>query len=163
MTPILRQRPEQQVRPFKQIERALAGRSAVSTTEAASARMARVRRHATAPELVVRKAARSLGLRFTVRNSDLPGSPDLANRTRKLAVFVHGCFWHRHRGCKRTTTPKRNRRFWEAKFRANQARDRKALRLLSDRGFEAIVIWECATRNDGKVIELLSHLIKTRS
>ena len=159
MPPSSRQRLDRSLQPFKKIERALVGNTSVATTAAVSARMARIRRHDTAPELRVRQAARSLGLRLTLNNRDLPGSPDLANRSRKIAIFVHGCFWHRHRGCKRATTPKSNREFWEAKFRANRARDRKALRLLRERDFTTLVIWECVSLDRSHVVEILSSLV----
>jgi DNA mismatch endonuclease (patch repair protein) len=113
------------------------------TTAADSTRLAGVRRHGTAPELAVRSAASSLGLRYTLKNRDLPGSPDLANRLRRFAIFVHGCFWHRHAGCSRATTPKSNRAYWCAKFERNRARDRNAVRALRAQGYTAVVIWEC--------------------
>lgn len=153
---VSRPRPNPTVQPFRKLEKALVGNSSVATTAAVSARMARVRQKGTAPELAVMRVARSLGLRLTTRNRDLPGSPDLANRSKKIAIFVHGCFWHRHPGCKKTTTPKRNRAFWEAKFHANRVRDRKALRSLRQLAFSAVVIWECQTGNDTKVARLLS-------
>jgi DNA mismatch endonuclease (patch repair protein) len=78
----------------------------------------------------------------------LPGSPDLANRTRRWAIFVHGCFWHRHTGCIRTTTPKRNRPFWTAKFEANCARDRRVRAALRRLGFRTLVIWECQAERE---------------
>jgi DNA mismatch endonuclease, patch repair protein len=105
--------------------------------------MGRVRQRGTAAELVVRAWARAIGLRYTLDNSDLPGSPDLANRTRRLAIFVHGCYWHRHSSCRNATTPKSNRAFWLAKFARNRARDRAAVRALQGRGFRVVVIWEC--------------------
>jgi len=110
-----------------------------------SLRMASVRQRDTTAEIVVRRALRALGHQFRVRNRDLPGSPDIANRTRRWAVFVHGCFWHRHKGCIRTTTPKRNRKFWTSKFELNQERDRRALRKLRRLGYKAVVVWECET------------------
>lgn len=115
--------------------------------------MSAVRRSGTAAELAANAAARSAGLRFTVDNSDLPGSPDLANRARRIAVFVHGCFWHRHSGCPRTTTPKTNRAFWLDKFAGNQARDRRVARALRGLGYRVVVIWECRTRD----VELLAR------
>jgi DNA mismatch endonuclease, patch repair protein len=108
-----------------------------------SQRMAGVRQRDTKAECIVRRAAHALGLRFRVRNRDLPGSPDLANRARRWAVFVHGCFWHRHPGCSRTTTPKRNRSFWVAKFDANGARDRRVISALREMRFRTLIIWEC--------------------
>jgi len=108
-----------------------------------SERLSRVRQHGTTAELLVRQALHDLGHGYRVRNQDLPGSPDIANRKRKWAVFVHGCFWHRHAGCRRTTTPSRNREFWLDKFDANVRRDEKVQRQLKDSGWSVVVIWEC--------------------
>jgi DNA mismatch endonuclease (patch repair protein) len=110
-----------------------------------SARMGRVRQKATLPELVVRGLLAELGQRYRLHNRDLPGSPDLANRRARWALFVHGCFWHRH-GCSATTTPTRNREFWEAKFARNVARDARAVEELRAAGYLVIVVWECQTK-----------------
>lgn len=115
------------------------------TDDATSARMAGVRQRDTRPEIAVRKALWSLGKRYRIRNRDLPGSPDIANRKERWAIFVHGCFWHRHPGCRRSTTPKQNRALWNKKFRLNVARDAAKAELLRNRGFEIITIWECET------------------
>lgn len=95
--------------------------------------------------MTVRRLLRQLDVRFVVSDSDLPGSPDIANRSQKWAVFVHGCFWHAHRGCPRATTPKRNREFWLAKFAANKARDERVRARLRRMGYSTMVIWECQT------------------
>ena len=129
---------------------------ALRVDDATSARMARTRQSGTAPELVVRQALRQLGHRYRVANRDLPGSPDLANRRRRWAIFVHGCFWHRH-GCKATTTPSNNREFWEAKFARNEARDARVARELRAEGFVVIVVWECDTKRGA---EHVSHLLR---
>jgi len=108
-----------------------------------SKRLGRIRQHGTSAELIVRRSIFALGHRYRTQNRDLPGSPDLANRSKKWAVFVHGCFWHRHKGCTRTTTPKRNRAFWLDKFTANISRDRRAISALRRCGWIVVVIWEC--------------------
>ncbi|MBL8115360.1 MAG: DNA mismatch endonuclease Vsr [Acidobacteria bacterium] len=105
--------------------------------------MAGIRQKDTSAERLVRKILSSLGLSFRVRNRDLPGSPDVANRSRAWAVFVHGCFWHRHAACPRSSTPKRNRAFWEEKFRQNVARDRRAQAALRKAGYRVVIVWEC--------------------
>jgi DNA mismatch endonuclease Vsr len=110
---------------------------------ATSARLARIRQKDTAAEQAVRRVLRELGLRYRVRNRDLPGAPDAANRARRWVVFVHGCFWHSHAGCYRATVPKRNRDFWLTKFADNRARDLRVLRALRRRGYRALVVWEC--------------------
>lgn len=107
--------------------------------------MAGIRQHSTAPELAVRKALRALGVAYRITNRDLPGSPDLANRRGKWAIFVHGCYWHRHLGCERTTTPTRNRRLWVEKFTANVARDVARTKQLREQGFSVVRVWECET------------------
>ena len=109
--------------------------------------MGRVRQSDTGPELLVRRALTALGLRYRTRNRDLPGSPDLANRSRRWAVFVHGCYWHRHAGCSMATTPKTNTAFWLAKFARNVERDRAALASLRGRGYRVLTIWECETES----------------
>ena len=118
-------------------------RQKLVTDPETSARLGRIRQRDTAAELAVRRIIHQLGHRFRVGNRDLPGSPDIANRKRRWAIFVHGCFWHRHNGCSRTTTPKRNREFWEAKFEANIVRDRRVASTLRELGYKIITIWEC--------------------
>jgi DNA mismatch endonuclease (patch repair protein) len=126
---------------------------------ATSARLARVRQKGTKPELEVRRVLRQLGHRYRVSNRDLPGSPDLANRSRHWVIFVHGCFWHRHTGCVKSTTPKRNRAFWEAKFAANHARDRRAASMLRRAGYSVVTIWECETGRAGPLGRKLARLL----
>jgi DNA mismatch endonuclease (patch repair protein) len=109
--------------------------------------MRRVRRSGTKPEDEVAVVLRKLGIHFRRNVRALPGTPDFANKSRKWAVFVNGCFWHRHDGCVRTTTPTHNRAFWLAKFAANIARDNKKTRLLRAMRFKVIVIWECQAAN----------------
>jgi DNA mismatch endonuclease, patch repair protein len=113
--------------------------------DATSTRMAGVRQKATQPELLVASLLRALGQRYRLNNRDLDGSPDFANRRAGWALFVHGCFWHRH-GCSATTTPTRNREFWEAKFARNLARDARTSDALRTAGYRVIVIWECETK-----------------
>lgn len=115
--------------------------------DVSSARMGRVRQTGTKPELVVRSLLTSLGHRFRVGRSGLQGSPDIVNASRRWVVFVHGCFWHRH-GCKATTTPGRNREFWEAKFQRNVERDRRSIEALEALGYKVIVVWECETKRE---------------
>lgn len=125
---------------------------------ARSALMRRIRQRGTKPEDAVAVIARELGLHFRRNVRSLPGSPDLANKTRKWAVFVNGCFWHRHDGCSRTTTPKTNRAFWLAKFAANVARDEAQAKSLRARGFRVVVVWECETRDRERLRRLLMKL-----
>jgi DNA mismatch endonuclease (patch repair protein) len=117
--------------------------------------MATVRRSDTAPELAVRKIVCDLGIRYTLKNRDLPGSPDIANRSKRFAIFVHGCFWHRHRNCKRATTPRSNRTFWEEKFEANVRRDRRVAKVLRRLGFSVSTVWECEVARPERVASRL--------
>jgi DNA mismatch endonuclease, patch repair protein len=116
----------------------------------------------TPPELAVRHILRSLGFGYRIRNRDLPGSPDIANRKRRWAVFVNGCFWHGHRDCPKTKggkggrIPKRNRDFWSKKIRDNQARDAKAVKKLETMGFRVEVVWECELKDPPGVRERLA-------
>jgi DNA mismatch endonuclease (patch repair protein) len=125
-----------------------------------SARLGRIRQHGTSAELTVRKLLHALGRRFRVHNRDLPGSPDIANRSRKWAVFVHGCFWHRHAHCKRATTPSRNREFWLQKFDANVARDARVQAALREQGYRVLVVWECETEDVSRLKTLRRALAK---
>lgn len=127
-----------------------------------SRRMAGIRQVGTKPELVVRKLITSLGYRYRVNNRDLPGSPDLANRSRRWAVFVHGCYWHRHPNCRLATTPKRNRDFWQAKFERNVERDTQAAEALRERGFDVITVWECEARDERRLVERLRQWFASR-
>lgn len=128
-----------------------------------SLRMAEIRQGGTKPELIVRKLVSSLGHRYRISNRDLPGSPDLANRSRGWAIFVHGCYWHRHRGCKLATTPKRNAEFWLAKFERNVERDRRVIRELRRDGFGVLVVWECETRKPARLLARLGRWLGLRS
>jgi len=105
--------------------------------------MARVRQRGTAAEIAVGSALRSMGIAYRLNVRSLPGSPDFANKTKKWAVFVHGCFWHHHTGCVRATVPKTNESFWRDKFDTNRRRDARAVRELRKRGFRVAVVWEC--------------------
>lgn len=125
---------------------------------ATSQRMAGIRRSNTGPELAVRRVLHQLGHRYRVSNRDLPGAPDIANRKKKWAVFVHGCFWHRHSGCPKATTPKRNREFWLEKFEKNVDRDRAAVRALEHLGFVVLVLWECELGADRAIARLVRTL-----
>lgn len=127
-------------------------RSELETDEETSARMRRIRRRDTKPELLLRRWLWSEGARFTTRNGDLPGSPDLANRSRRWAIFVHGCFWHGHPNCKKSKLPSRNADFWRDKIGANVARDERKAAEVRDRGFAVLTVWECQLKSlvDGK-------------
>lgn len=107
--------------------------------------MSRISGKETKPEIAVRKAAHKLGYRFRLHRRDLPGSPDIVFPSRKLALFVHGCFWHQHETCHFAYTPKSNIEFWQTKFKNNVARDARAKQELERLGWRVAVIWECET------------------
>lgn len=105
--------------------------------------MSRIRSRDTLPELALRRALHHLGLRFRVNVKHLPGKPDIVFARHRTALFVHGCFWHRHQGCKVASNPKSNIEFWQGKFARNVSRDRKVSRELSAAGWRVIIVWEC--------------------
>ncbi|NHA14141.1 very short patch repair endonuclease [Thioalkalivibrio sp. XN279] len=121
----------------------------VFTTKKRSEVMSLIRAKNTKPEKIVRSYLHRAGFRFRLHNKKLPGTPDLWLPKFNAAVFVNGCYWHRHRGCKLAYTPKQNRSFWEAKFSANVLRDEQNKSALLDRGIRILIIWECALRTLG--------------
>lgn len=121
--------------------------------------MAKVRSTDTKPERTVRSTAHRIGLRFRLHRRDLPGSPDLVLPRHKLVIFVHGCFWHRHEGCQRSSVPVTNVEFWVSKFERNMARDRAAVSALERAGWRVAVIWECETKNEADLIVRLLSLV----
>lgn len=139
-----RERSASKLRTSRRRPKRKAGMALV-TDPATSARLSKIRQRDTKPEMLVRRHLSAAGLRYRVHNRDLPGSPDLANRKRRWAVFVHGCFWHNHGGCSRATIPKRNSDFWIDKFSANKSRDARNIRRLREVGIRTFVIWECQT------------------
>jgi DNA mismatch endonuclease (patch repair protein) len=131
----------------------------IVSREARSRMMGRIRGKDTKPELVIRTVAHSLGYRFRLHRKDLPGSPDLVFPSRSTVIFVHGCYWHRHPGCRYCYVPKSNIEFWEQKFRNNVARDERVRTELEQRGWRVVIIWECEAADNiilrGKLKESL--------
>jgi len=115
-----------------------------------SERMSRIRGKDTQPELALRKALHSLGLRYRLHAVDLIGKPDLVFPRYKTVVFVHGCFWHRHAGCRIASTPKTNTSYWIEKFNKNVLRDACVIAALESLGWKVIVVWECELNSYGK-------------
>ena len=111
--------------------------------------MAAIRGCNTKPETTLRKALHAMGLRYRLHRKDLPGRPDIVLPSRKAVIFVHGCFWHRHEGCRFASVPATRPDFWNEKFRANVERDRRTLSALHNAGWRTAVVWECALKNDG--------------
>ena len=115
--------------------------------------MSRIRGRDTGPEMIVRRIAHGLGFRFRLHRRDLPGSPDLLFPRYRAVIMVHGCFWHRHPGCKYASSPKTRVRFWEDKFEGNVVRDRRNEEALHELGWRVMVIWECETKDREAVAE----------
>jgi len=123
--------------------------------EKRSAVMARIRGRDTKPELIVRSLLHRAGVRFSLRRKDLPGKPDIVLPKYGAVVFVHGCFWHRHKGCKVATMPKSRQAFWQAKFAGNTARDARQEQALVDAGWRPVVIWECETADPARLATII--------
>lgn len=119
-----------------------------ATTPERSRIMRAVGRCDTGPELMLQHSLRALGLRFSKNVRDLPGSPDVVFRSARVAVFVHGCFWHRHDGCHLATMPRSNVEYWRLKFAANLQRDSRKLSELRKLGWRTIVVWQCQIEAD---------------
>ena len=123
--------------------------------------MAAIRGKNTRPEWVIRSALHRAGYRFRLHDRRLPGAPDLVLRQYRTVIFVHGCFWHRHSGCKYATTPASRAGFWQEKFRANVERDRLNCQRLCSQGWRVLVVWECGIKHDpGSVVMELSDAIR---
>ena len=117
----------------------------------------------TSPELRLRSALHCLGLRYRLHVQSLPGSPDIVFAAPRVAVFAHGCYWHRHPGCKLATTPKSNAVFWQEKFRDNVARDHRAVEGLEDDGWAVAVVWQCEVlASADEVARRISSLVSQR-
>lgn len=110
--------------------------------------MSRIRGSDTEPEIAVRRGLHRAGFRFRLHQRTLPGRPDIVLAKYRAVIFVHGCFWHRHRGCGFAYSPKSRIRFWNEKFRQNMARDRKQERRLLRSGWRVLVVWECSLRRE---------------
>jgi DNA mismatch endonuclease (patch repair protein) len=121
--------------------------------------MRAVRGRNTRPEISVRQIAFGLGYRFRLHRGDLPGKPDIAFPGRQKAIFVHGCFWHQHKGCRRATVPKSNRGFWRKKLGRNIARDATQLAAIKKRGWRALVVWECEIKNKRRLAAKIKRFL----
>lgn len=133
--------------------------------EVRSRMMAGIRSRDTQPELIVRRYLHGLGFRFRLSPRHLPGKPDLVLPMYRVAIFVHGCFWHSHEGCRFATVPATRREHWIEKFAANRARDRIKEAELRRAGWRVVVVWECAlkTDRDASLKELVSFIRSERN
>ena len=127
------------------------------TDSTRSALMKKVRQRDTSAELAVRRILHDIGARFRVNVRGLPGTPDIANKAKLKAVFVHGCFWHYHEDCPRGKLPRTNRHFWLEKLEGNRARDERKQQALENLGFEICTVWECELTDQARLRARLSQ------
>lgn len=127
------------------------------TSQERSKNMAAVKGKNTTPEIRVRRMLHKMGYRFRLHRKDLPGKPDIVLTKYRLCIFVHGCFWHQHPGCKRATIPEFNHEFWLTKFQGTLKRDERAEKELREQGWHVCVIWECETKKE----EFLNGIIRS--
>ncbi len=120
--------------------------------------MSRIKGKDTKPEEIVRKHLFSQGFRYRKNVSDLPGKPDIVLPKYKTCIFVNGCFWHKHEGCKYFVWPKNNAEFWKAKIESNVARDLINQKKLQEQGWKVITVWECELRKD-KMKQTLDEIV----
>jgi DNA mismatch endonuclease (patch repair protein) len=121
--------------------------------------MASIGQKGTRPELLVRRYLHAAGLRFRLHAKHLPGTPDLVLSRYRTAIFVHGCFWHRHQGCRFCTIPATRPEFWSSKFASNVKRDLKATAALGDAGWRVLTIWECEAEDELALDRLFWHVV----
>lgn len=121
--------------------------------------MAKVKATDSKPEMLVRREAHRLGFRYRLHVRGLPGTPDLVFPRHRKVIFVHGCFWHRHKGCVGTTTPKARGEYWRKKFDDNVRRDESSQAALEALGWKVLVIWECQTKSSGNLTERVSAFL----
>jgi len=120
------------------------------TSERRSWNMSRIRGRDTRPELVLRSLLHRAGFRFRLHAKQLPGRPDIILPRYRTAIFVHGCFWHRHFGCRNAATPSTRREFWQAKFDGNVSRDARNQAALEAAGWTVLTVWECELKSDAE-------------
>ncbi len=120
--------------------------------------MSRIRSKNTKPEYIVRSILHRAGFRYRLHDPKIPGKPDIVLPKYKAAIFVHGCFWHRHENCKNATIPSTNREFWENKFSQNVKRDNQVSSALENIGWKRIVIWECIiVQTPERILDIVNH------
>lgn len=133
----------------------------IISKEKRSWNMSRIQGRNTKPEIIVRSLLHKAGYRFRLHKKDLPGKPDIVLFKYKTIIFVHGCFWHRHLGCKYSYTPKTRTDFWESKFKHNMSRDIENITELKGLGWKVLVIWECETIDEIALNSKLELLLKS--
>jgi DNA mismatch endonuclease (patch repair protein) len=124
--------------------------------------MARVRSKDTKPEMLVRRMVFGMEYRYRLHSGKLPGRPDLVFPSRKKAIFVHGCYWHRHEGCALARYPKSRTDFWISKLEGNKERDTRKLAQLTHLGWKVLIVWECELRDRAAMAERLRLFLETK-
>jgi DNA mismatch endonuclease, patch repair protein len=127
-----------------------------------SENMRRIRSKGMRPELAVRSLVHRMGYRFRLHRKDLPGKPDMAFASRRKVIFVHGCFWHSH-CCKLAHAPKSNLDYWRPKLERNRLRDEKALAAIKAMGWDALVAWECETKDEVSLADRIQAFLQRGS
>lgn len=122
--------------------------------------MSKIKSTNTKIEIEVRSILHKMGYRFRLNRNDIPGRPDIFLRKYNTAIFVHGCFWHRHKNCKYAYNPKSNIEFWQLKFEKNIKRDREVKKLLHEMGINQMIIWECELKDPDKLKKRLREELK---
>jgi DNA mismatch endonuclease (patch repair protein) len=141
----------------------LCGMVDVFSPEKRSEVMRAVQSRDTTPEIAVRKCAHGMGLRFRLHSARLPGSPDIVFPSRRLAVFVHGCFWHGHDCPRGARKPATNADYWRAKIARNVARDLKNEHELRFLGWDQLVVWECETRDADRLRRVIARIARRKT
>ncbi len=121
--------------------------------------MSRIRSRNTAPEKIVRKILTELGLRYRLHAKQLPGKPDIIIKKSKTVIFINGCFWHQHKGCKRKTMPKGNRNYWKPKLERNVAKQKADIKALRKDDWKVGIVWECETGDKDKLKKKLQKIL----
>jgi len=130
------------------------------TKKERSKRMSLIRGTGSAPEMKLRRLVHRMGFRYRLHVKELPGKPDLVFPSRRAVIFMHGCFWHRHRGCKLARLPKSKLEFWKPKLEANRKRDIKNQRRLKASGWRVLVVWECELMDTDRVSGIVRELLE---
>lgn len=125
--------------------------------------MSRVRGRDTKPEILVRSFIFRMGFRFRLHRRDLPGTPDIVLPRHRKVIFVHGCFWHGHKGCPRSKRPTTNENFWNNKLDGNIKRDKQYRLMLRKVGWKVLIVWECETKKPEKLLRKLERFLHDRS
>jgi len=135
----------------------------VFSSEKRSRIMSRIRSYDTEPELKMRSIVHRMGYRFRIHQDKLPGNPDIVLAKHKKAIFIHGCFWHGHKGCPRSKRPTSNISFWQDKLDKNQERDKRVQKELRHLGWKYLVIWQCEIKKTERLKKKIESFLKVKS